>query len=60
MLDIILAGRSYDLGMIFNWGGLFSAIMTNTRADFASTYQKIGSKTQAAIDKFVDAIGNLD
>lgn len=63
MLDIILAQRAYDLGMIFNWGNMFSTITglsTNTNADFASSYAKVEKATLKAIEKFVDALETLE
>ncbi|MBQ7299407.1 MAG: extracellular solute-binding protein [Clostridia bacterium] len=63
MLDIILAQRSYDLGMIFNWGNMFSTITglsTNSNADFASAYAKVEKATLKAIEKFVDALDTLE
>ena len=63
MLDIILAQRAYDLGMIFNWGNMFSTITglsTNANADFASSYAKIEKATIKAIEKFVDSLEALE
>lgn len=63
MLDIILAQRAYDLGMIFNWGNMFSTITslsTSKNADFASSYAKRESATQKAIDKFIEQLDALE
>ena len=63
MLDIILAQRAYDLGMIFNWGNMFSTITglsTKSNADFASAYAKVEKATLSAIDKFVESLENLE
>ncbi len=63
MLDIILAQRAYDLGMIFNWGSMFSTITgmsTSKNADFASLYAKREKSTISAIDKFIDALDSLE
>ena len=63
MLDIILAQRAYDLGMIFNWGNMFSTITgmsTNKNADFASLYAKREKATNTAIQKFIDALDAIE
>ncbi len=63
MLDIILAQRAYDLGMIFNWGNMFSTITgmsTSKNPDFASSYAKVEKSTLKAIEKFVDALDALE
>ena len=63
MLDIILAQRAYDLGMIFNWGSMFSTITsfaTASNTDFASAYAKKESATQKAIDQFIEQLEALE
>ena len=63
MLDIILAQRSYDLGNIFDWGGMFSMITglaTQKNGDFASSYAKKEAAAQKAIDKFIDSLEVLE
>jgi len=63
MLDIILAQRAYDLGMIFNWGSMFSTITglsTSSNADFASAYAKREKATVSAIEKFVESLENIE
>ncbi len=62
MLDIILAQRAYDLGMIFNWGSMFSTItgMTTSKSDFASTFTKREKPTEKAIEKFVEQLNALE
>ncbi|MBR5869887.1 MAG: carbohydrate ABC transporter substrate-binding protein [Clostridia bacterium] len=63
MLDIILAQRAYDLGMIFNWGSMFSTITgmsTSKNPDFASLYAKNEKSTNKAIEKFIDALESLE
>ncbi len=62
MLDIILAQRAYDLGMIFNWGSMFSTVtgMTTSKTDFASSFAKREKATETAIEKFVEQLGALE
>jgi len=63
MLDIILAQRAYDLGMIFNWGNMFSTITgmsTTSNADFASLYAKREKATLTAIEKFIDSLESIE
>ena len=63
MLDIILAQRTYDLGMIFNWGNMFSWITNlalNSSLDFASTYAKNEKATLNGIEKFVKSLDALE
>ena len=63
MLDIILAQRAYDLGMIFNWGNMFSTITgmsTQKNADFSSLYAKREKATNTAISKFIDALDAIE
>ena len=61
MLDIILAARSYDLGMIYNWGditGIFSNMLGKKTFSFSSDIEKkteaIEKQMQKAIDKFTE------
>ena len=59
MLDLVFASHLYDLGMIYNWGGMFNifaAMTKNDSRDFASQYAALESATQAAIDKFVASL----
>ena len=60
MLDIILASRSYDLGMIYNWGditGIFSSMLGKNTFSFASDIEKkinsIETQMQKSIDGFL-------
>ncbi len=63
MLDIILAQRAYDLGMIFDWGGMFSTILgfaTSNNRDFSSSIAKRESAAVKAIEKFVEQLDALE
>jgi len=57
MLDIILQSRSFDLGMIYGWGGLsgiFSDMINKKSSDFTSRYEKIQSKIEVEMNKTVE------
>nr|MBQ4318870.1 extracellular solute-binding protein [Clostridia bacterium] len=60
MIDIILATRNYDIGAVYNWGGIcsmFTNVLYNRRStDFASAYAAIESSAQTAIDSFVKSL----
>lgn len=57
MLDVILANRVYDLGYIYDWGGLYSglrAVVTGNTGNFASKYESLTPAFNAAMQKTVD------
>ncbi len=63
MLDIILASRAYDLGMIFNWGnmlGTITGMSSSGNSDFASLYAKNESAALKDIESFVSQLENLE
>ena len=63
MLDYILFQRTYDLGMIFNWGNMFgniTSISINAGTDFASTYARDEKAAVADIEKFISALDSLE
>jgi len=58
MLDIIFAGRKFDLGLLYNWGGVtdvFANAMQKNSADIVSALEKIQAKVITQIEKTVDA-----
>ena len=58
MLDIIFANRVYDIGYIFDWGGVSSFapnLVSKNSTDFVSAYEKQEAKIQKAIDKYMEA-----
>ena len=62
MLDIIFAGRKFDVGLLYNWAGLtskFEEAMQKNSADITSSLEKIQDKIIAAIDKTVAAYENF-
>jgi hypothetical protein len=63
MLDLIMRDRVFDLGYIFDWGGLASnyrASVMKKSADFASMYERYEEKARDAVDKLVAAYENLE
>lgn len=62
MLDIIFETRVYDLGFIFDWGGIGNLIYnmyTKKSTDFASAYAKIEEKATTEMQKTLDAFANI-
>jgi len=62
MLDIIFASRVYDLGFIYNWGGvgyLIQNMYMKKSSNFASEYAKIEKRVLAEMDKTVQAFSGL-
>ena len=56
MLDIIFATRVYDMGYIYNWGGIGNLIenmYTSRRNTFVSEYQKIEEKVLTDMQKTI-------
>jgi ABC-type sugar transport system, periplasmic component len=63
MLDIIFSTRVYDLGYIYDWGGIGSLIYNmymDKSSDFASRYAKIEQKVEAEIQKTIDAFSAIN
>lgn len=61
MLKIILSSCSYDLGYMFNFGGItdiFAIMAKNNVNTFASDYEKKADKAQAAIEKLIESFAN--
>ncbi len=58
MLDIIFANRVYDIGYIFDWGGVSSfasSLVSKNSTDFVSAYTKQEPKIQKDIEKYLEA-----
>ena len=55
MLDLIFATRSFDMGPIFNWGGIHSCY-TQMDTDFASRFDKILDAAELAMQDTVDSL----
>ena len=63
MLNIIFGNMAYDLGGIYNFGGIVGELMYHTmtfKRTMASFYEKNESKANKDIDKLVTAILNMD
>lgn len=61
MLDKIFANRIYDLGGIYNWGGLigvYSHCLRNN-AGLASYWESIQSQVEADMEKTLEAYDNM-
>jgi len=58
MLDLIFDTRCYDLGHVYNWGGVFDMFcalpLQKNNTDFVSAYEKILPKIEAAMQKAID------
>jgi len=57
MLDLIFNTRCYDLGHVYNWGGVFDMFMTlpvSKNPEFVSAYEKILPKIESDMQKAID------
>jgi len=57
MLDLIFATRCYDLGQVYNWGGIFDIfanLALKKSTDFVSEYEKIMPRIEKDMQKFLD------
>ena len=57
MLDIIMAGRGYDIGMLYDWGGIRGVILESIQAkntSFMTTYEKREGAALKAMQKTID------
>lgn len=58
MLDLIFASRLFDLGNIFDWGGVYTLPLNLTESgssNFASTYAKLEKAANKAMQKTIEA-----
>lgn len=63
MLDIIFSTRIYDIGEIYNWGGVGDSvrgIMQKKSSDFASMITKANPNVMKQLDKFIETFENLE
>jgi len=61
MLDLIFSTRIYDLGFIFNWGGI-GYMLEGVYPDagrFTSKYEAAEAKAQTAMDKTIDEVNSI-
>ena len=59
MLDLIFASRAYDIGNVYEWGGLFGAIWNLTYTNdlnLTSALEKKYSATEKEMQKTLDAL----
>ena len=57
MLDLIFNTRCYDLGHVYNWGGvfdMFSNLPQQKTQEFVSAYEKILPKIEKAMQEAID------
>ena len=62
MLRLIFSTRVYDLGTIYDWGGIGFLLMNmneRSQKDFTSQYEKIEDKVKAAMEKTMDLYKNF-
>ena len=59
MLDIIFATRSFDLGTVFNWGGILSQFMT-VDTNFVSRFESVYSQAENALEDTLKALENMN
>ena len=59
MLDIVFASRSFDLGTVFDWGGIVGHYM-KIDTDFVSRFESVYPVAQAALEDTLEAIENLN
>ena len=53
MLEIILSTRTYDVGMLYNWGGIKAVMYSeNFVSGYASIEEKLKTEMQQTIDQF--------
>ena len=61
MLDIIFQTRVYDIGFMFDWGGMGTMLQNmydRRNFDFVSNYEKLIDKAKAAMEKSIDIFTN--
>lgn len=60
MLDIIFATRVYDLGLIWDFGGFRTAIVTPNHIEVASTVASVTSAAETQIEKLYKTISEIE
>ena len=59
MVELIYDTQSYDIGIIFNWGGIVETMIglgDKDAAGFASQYASVESMVKSAMDKTIEAL----
>jgi len=63
MLDLIFAGRKFDLALLYDWAGVTSAFesaMQRNSPDIVSALEKIQEKVMAQIEKTIEAYESFE
>ena len=63
MLDLIFAGRKFDLALLYDWAGVtsaFEAAMQRNSPDIVSALEKIQEKVVAQIEKTIEAYQSFE
>lgn len=61
MMDLIFANRTYDLGKIYNWGGIYETVKSladSKKTDYISAVEKKADKMQSAIEQTIESFEN--
>ena len=59
IVEMVLANRIYDIGFIFNWGGLranFGSMVGDGNANFASSYASIENRVKSEMEKTMEML----
>jgi len=63
MLDLIFSNPRYDLGVIFNWGGMGNIILqlaSENSSNFASKYAGVADSAQTALENTVKMFAEIE
>lgn len=62
MLDLIMEGRGFDLGMLFAWGDLSNVLiqsLLNKNISLVSSFEKSADKAQTAMEKTIENFNSV-
>ena len=59
MLDIIFGSRCFDLGAIYNWGGIYTQIAKISTDDIRSRFEQVEDGIEIALETDIDVILSL-
>ena len=59
MLDIIFESRCFDLGAIYNWGGIYTQIAKISTDDIRSRFEQIEDNIEISLETDIDVILSL-
>lgn len=60
MLDIIFASRSFDIGMVYNWGTILAPYTDMNESTITSRFETMLSSAQTAMEETLDKFENDD